>query len=169
MESDGIVNLGEVIFLEGAIRVAGLAAPQGSNVPTGGAVLQITGNDIVITALLPAADQELVSAGDVVTIELPDSTRTPGTVTDVASVATEVDNQTVFEVTIVLDDPTVAGELDEAPVEVDIVTDSARDVVAVPVTALLALREGGYAVEVDLGAGPRRSSPLSPASSPMGS
>jgi hypothetical protein len=38
--------------------------------------------------------------------------------------------------------------LDEAPVDVLIVSDSASNVLAVPVTALLALSEGGYAVEV---------------------
>ena len=153
MEVDGIVDLGEVVFLDGAVRVSSIATPQGSNAGPGGAVLQVTGNDIVITALLPSVDQGIVSEGDSVTIELPDNTRTTGIVTEVPTVATRVDQQTVFEITIVLDDPAVAGTLDEAPVEVDIVTDSVSDVVAVPVTALLALREGGYAVEVELNDG----------------
>jgi multidrug efflux pump subunit AcrA (membrane-fusion protein) len=55
---------------------------------------------------------------------------------------------TTFEVEIALDDPSVAGGLDEAPVDVRVVSDTAEDVLAVPVTALLALAEGGYAVEV---------------------
>ena len=41
----------------------------------------------------------------------------------------------------------------EAPVDVEIVTDRAEDVLAVPVAALVALAEGGYAVEVDTGGG----------------
>ena len=153
METDGVVNLGEVIFLESDPRIADLAVPLGGNVSSGSAVLQITGSDIVVTALLPAADQELVSVGDAVTVELPDDSRTLGTVTEIATVAVSVQSQTMFEVTVLLDDPAVASGLDEAPVKVEIVTDSVRNVLAVPVTALLALREGGYGVEVDLGDG----------------
>ena len=91
MEVDGIVDLGEVVFLDGAVRVSSIATPQGSNAGPGGAVLQVTGNDIVITALLPSADQGIVSEGDAVTIELPDNTRTMGTVTEVPTVATRID------------------------------------------------------------------------------
>ncbi len=65
-------------------------------------------------------------------------------------------NTAVFEVTISLDDPAVASGLDEAPVDVLVVTDSAIGVLAVPVTALVVLAEGGYAVEVDAGGGATR-------------
>jgi hypothetical protein len=58
-----------------------------------------------------------------------------------------------FEVTIVLDDAALADGLDRAPVDVDYVTDTAFGVLAVPVTSLLVLAEGGYAVEVDTGNG----------------
>ena len=54
---------------------------------------------------------------------------------------------------MLLDDPSLAGDLDEAPVEVLVVSDSVEGVMAVPVTALLALSEGGYAVEVGLADG----------------
>jgi len=47
----------------------------------------------------------------------------------------------------------VAAGLDQAPVDVEVTTDSRTGVMAVPVTALLALAEGGYAVEVDDGGG----------------
>ena len=57
------------------------------------------------------------------------------------------DGEATIEVTIALDDPSQAGSFDEAPVTVRVVTDAARDVLAVPVDALLALAEGGYAVE----------------------
>ena len=60
----------------------------------------------------------------------------------------EIDDPAERRVEIALDDPAAAGDLDEAPVDVRVVTDTAEDVLAVPVTALLALAEGGYAVEV---------------------
>ena len=50
-------------------------------------------------------------------------------------------------VTLTLDRPDSSGSLDGAPVTVRVVTESREDVLAVPVEALLALREGGYAVE----------------------
>ncbi|MFQ5554183.1 MAG: peptidoglycan-binding protein [Acidimicrobiia bacterium] len=153
MEPDGVVDVGEVVFVDGSVRIAALLSPPGSLVSPGAPVLDVTGNDIVIVAGLPAADQGIVAVGDAVTVELPDNSRVPGSVTEVATVATRVDNATFFEVTVELDDASVAGDLDEAPVDVEIVTDSVSGVVAVPVGALLALREGGYAVEVDAGDG----------------
>ena len=47
-----------------------------------------------------------------------------------------------------LTDPQAAGTLDQAPVTVNITTASARNVLVVPVGALLAQASGGYDVEV---------------------
>jgi hypothetical protein len=55
-------------------------------------------------------------------------------------------------VVVVLDDPASSGSLDQAPVEVQIVTVQAEDALAVPVESLLALAEGGYALERSDGA-----------------
>jgi len=49
-------------------------------------------------------------------------------------------------------DPRATGTWDQAPVQVGITTDSVRDALVVPVTALLAQSGGGYFVEV-IGAG----------------
>ena len=116
--------------------------------------LAVTASDILITVDLPAADQDALSPGDEVTVELPDGTLTPGVVESVSSVATQNPNAgTTFDTTVLLNDPAVAGDLDEVPVEVHVVSDSVTNVMAVPVTSLLALREGGYAVEVGLADG----------------
>jgi hypothetical protein len=50
--------------------------------------------------------------------------------------------------TVRLTRPAAAGRLDQAPVDVNIVSAQARDVLAVPVSALVALAGGGYAVDV---------------------
>ncbi len=57
--------------------------------------------------------------------------------------------------------PGAAGSLDEAPVTVYITTGTARGVLAVPVTALLA-RPGGYVVEVVGRGNARRFVPVRP-------
>lgn len=49
---------------------------------------------------------------------------------------------------ITLDAASKSATLDEAPVNVDITTQTARNVLAVPVNALLALQGGGYGVQL---------------------
>ncbi len=156
-ERDGVVDLGEVVFLPEAIRVIGVVAVAGTPIRDGGQVLATSSAETVVTVALPAADQGKMAEGGAVTVVLPDGTRTPGTITEVGTVAsTDAQGESTFEVEIVLDDPAAAAGLDEAPVDVEVLTDSREDVMAVPVTALIALREGGYAVEVEVGSGDTR-------------
>jgi Putative peptidoglycan binding domain len=54
-------------------------------------------------------------------------------------------------VTITLDRTPRGAALDQAPVNVNITTDRADDVLAVPVNALLALQDGGYGLDVVAG------------------
>ncbi len=150
---DGVVALHDVVFLADPVRVLGTAAPVGTTVNPGGAVLEVSAAQKLVTMDLPAADQGLLESGDGVVVELPDGTEASAVVIEVATVATASGSATVFEVTVALDDPALAADLEEAPVEIHVVTDSALGVLTVPVTALLALAEGGYAVEVDAGDG----------------
>jgi peptidoglycan hydrolase-like protein with peptidoglycan-binding domain len=154
-EADGVVDLGEVVFLPGPVRVADDPLPSGSEVRPGAAVFATTADRVTVSAALDAADQDLLAEGDTVTVVLPDETEAAGVVAAVASVARR-DPQTgasTFDVTVELDDVSVAAGLDEAPVDVEVVAEERPGVMAVPVTALLALAEGGYAVEVDAGDG----------------
>jgi multidrug efflux pump subunit AcrA (membrane-fusion protein) len=147
----GTVELGEVVFLPGAVRIAGQTVDVGDTVTAGLEVLTATSTDRVVTVDLAADEQALVTTGDTVEIDLPDGTRATGTVATVGTVAiAAADGQgtPTIEVTIVLDDPEASGSVDQAPVDVLITTISREDVLAVPVSALLALLEGGYAVEV---------------------
>ncbi|MBT8197852.1 MAG: peptidoglycan-binding protein [Acidimicrobiia bacterium] len=150
VDVDGLVGRGDIVFVAESIRVTEQLATPGTATNPGGPVLAVSSAKKVVTLLLPAEDQDVVEEGDSVVVELPDGTDVAATVTEVASVAT-VNQQgaAVFEVTVELADDTAAAGLDEAPVDVEIVTDSVQNVIAVPVTALLALAEGGYAVEVE--------------------
>jgi peptidoglycan hydrolase-like protein with peptidoglycan-binding domain len=147
----GVVELGEIVFMPGAVRVAGHSVNVGDTVTPGLEVLTATTTERVVTVDLAADDQALVTTGDEVEIDLPDGTRASGTVATVGTVATaaaEGQGSPTVEVTIVLDDPEASGTIDQAPVDVLITTLSREDVLVVPVSALLALLEGGYAVEV---------------------
>lgn len=150
MEVDGALDVGELRFLPEPVRVASITAPVGTPVDLGKEVFAVTGEEILVTFDLPAEDQGDIAVGDAVTVELPDGTRVDATVTEVATVAEVTSDGPVFPVAVTLDPAALdaAAGLDEAPVDVAFVTEAVRGVTAVPVAALVALREGGYAVEL---------------------
>jgi peptidoglycan hydrolase-like protein with peptidoglycan-binding domain len=150
----GRLLLGAVAFEPGAVRVTSVTPTIGSVVQAG-AVLAVTSTRREVTIDLDAAQQTDVAVGDPVTITLPDDRTTPGKVSYVGSVATAptdsdqngADESPTVEVRVVPTHPAETGRLDQAPVFVSITTATAERVLAVPVTALLALAGGGYAVE----------------------
>lgn len=150
MDADGALDVGEVTVLSGPTRVAAVHAPVGTVLNPGAEVLGVTGEEVVVSLDLPAEDQGALAVGDPVSVELPDGTVVAATVSEVATVATVADGAPVFPVEVELSAAGLAeaADLDEAPVEVAYVSDSAIGVTAVPVAALVALREGGYAVEL---------------------
>jgi peptidoglycan hydrolase-like protein with peptidoglycan-binding domain len=152
-EETGTVGPGDVALTFGAVRVSGYPTAIGG--AAAGPVATVTSAERQVTIDLDATKQSLVAEGQGVEVELPDGTVLDATVTSVGTVATssgtdELTGQATdptIAVTITLDDASQAGTLDESPVTVRVVTSSATDVLAVPVDALLALAEGGYAVE----------------------
>ena len=160
MEPDGVINVGEIVFLADSIRIAAINVTIGSSVNQGSPVLETSSDQSVVALALSARDQGLLAEGDQVTVVLPNDVETPATVTYVAALATVSgagqEQQATFEILIELDDDSVAVGFDEAPVDVQVITDQRLDALAVPVSSLLALAEGGYAVEVDQGNGQTR-------------
>jgi multidrug efflux pump subunit AcrA (membrane-fusion protein) len=64
---------------------------------------------------------------------------------------------------VTLKHPKDAGNLEQAPVQVQITTDGVKNALIVPVTALIGKAGGGYAVEVAAGNGGRnRIVPVTP-------
>lgn len=156
-EPDGIVDLGEVVFLPDPVRITEAILTIGRPVGDGSAVLATTGSASVVIVGLPAEDQSLLAVDQELTVVLPDDSEAIGVVTAISGIATRRnDGSVVFETTIELVDAVVGTDLDQAPVDVLVVTDRRAGVLAVPVTALLALAEGGYAVEADAGNGATR-------------
>jgi hypothetical protein len=163
LPADGIVDLGEVVFEPTPVRVTEQLASLGSRVGGGAPVLKGTTPDRVVSLELEADSQELLEKGAAVTVELPDGSTTPAHVSSIGRVAhpgeeTGMPGETspaTIDVTITLDKPSAAGSLDQAPVTILVVTDAHEDVLAVPVNALVALLEGGYAVEVQAADGSR--------------
>ena len=157
-DQTGNLSLGDVVFLPTAARVTTLQATLGA--PATGPVLQASSTVRTVNVGLDPDLRFEVKRGDRVTITLPDGSTTPGTVTSVGKVATALSNNSgasdtgpMVPVHIRPTDPSATGSLDQALVEVAITDQTVRNVMAVPVTALLALAGGGYAVEVVAGDG----------------
>jgi peptidoglycan hydrolase-like protein with peptidoglycan-binding domain len=148
----GELALGSVVFEPGPVRVTSVTPTVGMSVTPGPAMtVSSTARQVVVK--LDASQQSSVKKGDRVLITLPDSQSTPGTVSYVASVAVAPPSEhgeestPTIEVDVTPDEPQATGHLEAAPVQVSITTASVENTLVVPVTALLALAGGGYAVE----------------------
>ncbi len=152
---DGRLPVGSVVFNDGDLRIGEVLADVGAAVGPTSPVISAADVETIVRLDLPAEDQGLLSVGSNVVIVMPDRSETVGTVTFVSSVATGggPGNPATFAVEIALDDLSVAEGLDQAPVDVRAVSEAVENVLAVPVSALLALAEGGYAVELVDGTG----------------
>jgi Putative peptidoglycan binding domain len=144
----GELPLGSVVFKAGPVRVKTVTAARGAAVQAG-PILTVTSTLHQVVIALDAAQQSEVKIGDPVTITLPSNRTTPGRVSSVGKVASQdSEGNSTVEVHVRLTDEAAAGRLDQAPVQAAIITDRAKNALTVPVTALLALAGGGYAVEV---------------------
>ncbi|HTX84437.1 MAG TPA: peptidoglycan-binding domain-containing protein [Streptosporangiaceae bacterium] len=138
----------------------------------GGTVLTATDTAPIVTIDLDVTQEYLVKPGDAVSVVLPDGTTTvAGRVQSVGSVATcpggsgtgtgsgggggqspcasgGSNSGPAVPVTITLDSVPSGTALAEAPVNVNITSQRADNVLAVPVNSLLALVGGGFGVDV---------------------
>ncbi len=121
----------------------------GAAIGPGTGMLTVTSSARAVTLDLGSTRQGLLRPGQAVTVELPDGSTVGGHVREVGRVAKD-DGQGGSSVPVIVDiDPGAAlPALDAAPVTVHVETDRHDDVLTVPVNALVALLEGGYAVEV---------------------
>jgi hypothetical protein len=148
------IDLGEVVFAPGPIRIAQNQVALGSSITPAVIPFQTTGNQQVVSLAIRPADRELFDVGTAAEVELPGGEVVPGEVTDVADVATRLVDPASGQTS----DPTIAvevtmtsspeGAFDAAPVEVEVVETVTAGVLTVPAAALVALAEGGNAVEL---------------------
>lgn len=143
------IGAGMVVFGTEPFRVSSVNAALGATV-NGGSVLSVTGNTRHVSVELDTSLAGLLEVGDVVQVELPDDTTASATVDFVSQVSvTEGQGQqatTYIPVELRLDG--VGSLFDESPVTVMVEQAIELDATVVPISALLALAEGGYAVEV---------------------
>jgi len=158
----GTVEPGQVVFTPGTVRIAEHTARVGDVLGGGAAsVLTYTGTTKLVTVDLKVADQALAVAGRTVTVKVPSREAVEGVVFQVGTVATAPQEASAapdstssaapdasIKVTVTIADQEALGSLDAAPVDVDFISEERKDVLAVPVAALLALAKGGFGVEI---------------------
>jgi hypothetical protein len=159
----GRVDLGRVAFAPTALRVSADSVPLGAPAQPGQPVLTATSPTPVVTVPVPTTETYLVHRGNRVTVTMPSGATATGHVADVSPVAAATDSSgssssssqgngpqlATVPALIALDQPTAAAGLDQAPVTVSVVDQQVSGVLAVPITSLVALAGGGYAVWVD--------------------
>jgi len=176
MPQTGFLPWGSVAFLPGAVDVTAQRAVPGSPAQPGTPVLDLSSTHLVVSVPLDPSLRQLVHVGDRVQIQLPEGQTTAGRVSQIGAETTGANAQATpgstsqggstqgagdssspgspaapatVPVTVSLDRPLDARGLDQVPVEVGITDTVHRNVLAVPINALLALANGGYAVAVE--------------------
>jgi peptidoglycan hydrolase-like protein with peptidoglycan-binding domain len=140
---DGKLSLGEIVFAPRTVRIASVEGNTGDDVGTAG--IETTGEAQVIEADADASDADIIAPGTTVTIELPTGREVAGTVYTVGAPTTDDSGDTTLPVVVVADG---LDAIDGLGVDIDISTVDVAGATAVPAEALLALSEGGYALEV---------------------
>jgi peptidoglycan hydrolase-like protein with peptidoglycan-binding domain len=172
LAATGRIAFGDAIFLPGTSVVgSSLSFPNlGAAVNPGTTLVSLipierietqTGQNGVISVAteslqrvktsIEVADQDLIDVGSEVKIELPDESMVSGTVRAIGSIAVVPQGgqagNPYLEVSVAIDGNTSLPEWTGAPVTVSITKKLASNVLAAPVTSLLALLDGGYALD----------------------
>lgn len=143
----GQVELGEVVFQPGPVRVHPDAAALGR--PASETAVQVSGTTTFVA--VDSEDTDWAERGTPVRVTLPDQQVRRGRVIAVSSGSGDQESGASGTRTVRIVVPDLPPGVGVGPVTVRYVATERRDVLAVPVTALVALAEGGYGVERDDG------------------
>ena len=153
----GQIAVGQVIFLPGPVLVGAISVAPGQQATPGNQPYQATTPireiTVPVTPIMPPA-----SVGERVSIVLPTQTRTPGRVTAIGPAPAPASGnpgpaQASSVLTVTPVHPRATGTAAAVPVQISLTVQSVRHVLAVPVSALVALEDGGYALEIVLPSG----------------
>ncbi|MDQ2697253.1 MAG: peptidoglycan-binding protein [Actinomycetota bacterium] len=148
----GVVEPGRVHYAPAALQVVDLIGSVGDG--GGGDLLTVARRERIVIVDLDAGDARYAVVGTAVGVTLPDGTSTTGKVTAVESIVSpgkpdgSTEETTMLRVTVTPDDAAALPATGASTAKVAFTAESREDVLTVPVSALLALAEGGYGVEV---------------------
>jgi hypothetical protein len=146
----GVIRVDQIVMAAGPLRLGEAKAALGAMLAPGTPVVDATGSERTVTLSVSLGKLKLVPVGASVTVEFPDGTTTQATVRGVGRTvaAGGQGSPDTVEVVVAFAQQASLPAYDAAPVTVHVATASHANVLAVPVASLVALLEGGYAVEV---------------------
>ena len=146
----GAVERGRVVYTAESVRVAKQLVRLGAGAATD--VISYTGTTRIVEAAAGASETGWATPGAKVTLTLPSGATVAGSVIGVSEAAgspsASGDRASGSVIAMAVADQAVLGGLGEVDVGIRYVVKERRDVLTVPVPALLALAEGGYGLEV---------------------
>jgi peptidoglycan hydrolase-like protein with peptidoglycan-binding domain len=153
-----VIPAGTFVVVPAGLSIGTALIADGTVLAGDSVVLSLTAPARQVTTTAPIGDTTF-ALGATIDVEFPDGTVQPGTVVDVGNVAanttgTPGDTPTV-QITIGVDQiPATVDSFVEIPVTLRVVSANVPNAIVVPVSALVALKEGGYAVQEVTGSNP---------------
>jgi len=147
-----VVPAGSYAVVPAGLFVGSTIATSGAVLPGDAPALTLSTAAREVTTTAPIGDATF-AVGATIDVEFPDATVQPGTVVAVGNVATNTSNNPgatpSVTITIHVDNiPDAVSSFVQIPVTLRVVAESSPKAFVVPVSALVALAEGGYAIEV---------------------
>ncbi|MFE2943331.1 hypothetical protein ACFXKG_30400 [Streptomyces sp. NPDC059255] len=156
LPATGTLGVGDLSVLSGAVRVDAVQAQLADAAE--GPMMTVTSTTKSVTVAVEPADAGSMKRGDPVTVVLPDSSTAEGSIGSIGATVqlgdagagdgNSASGQPQMTVGVTLGETAAVRKLNSAPVQVRFTSETRKGVLAVPVGALLALREGGYAVQL---------------------
>ncbi|MGC4867121.1 peptidoglycan-binding protein [Micromonospora sp. DT53] len=154
LEPTGTIGVGQVAVLSGPARVSAVKALPGD--PVAGELLAVTEKVKLVTVPVGATEVGAITVGAAVVVALPDSSEIPAKVASISQTVrgggpdggTGQGSPPTVDVLVAPTRAADVAKLDAAAVQVRFTTAVHKNVLAVPVGALVALREGGHALQL---------------------
>ncbi len=149
LEPIGDLGKGDLVFQPGAVRVVAADAALADQVGADKPVLTIASTKPVVRAQLDKDDQTLAKPGTRVEVRLPDGATAGGQVSGTVKPESGNGGETTtgIQVEITLDGTSVTDDT-AGTSSVKFIQESRKGVLTVPVEAVIALREGGYGLQI---------------------
>ncbi|GIF70337.1 peptidoglycan-binding protein [Asanoa ishikariensis] len=158
LEPTGKIGVGQAVVLPGPVRVSTVQALPGDEVAA--ELLAVTERTKLVTVPVGAGEANTVKVGAAVRVVLPDGKEIKARVASVSRTVkgggsdggTGEGAPPTVDILVAPDKAKDVAALDAAEVRVEFTSTTHKGVLAVPVDALVALREGGHALQLPGGA-----------------